>query len=145
MYIIPQKIAAVLPSLIAAVEPATAQTPNAGTPDFFENKVRPILANNCFGCHTNSQLGGLSLDTLEGMKKGGNRGPAIVPGDAENSLLIKAVRPTDPALKMPSGGKLKPSEIEDLEAWVKRAQHGPPVSSTMRSSPNPSNAANSIY
>jgi hypothetical protein len=85
----------------------SAQTVNAGAPEFFENKIRPILANNCFGCHTNSQLGGLRLDTLEAMKKGGKRGPSIVPGDPDKSLLIQAVRQTDPALKMPYGGKLK--------------------------------------
>src|SRR5712692_5680842 len=113
------KFAVVLPFLVATVQPLAAQTVNAGTPEFFENKIRPILANNCFGCHTNSQLGGLRLDTLEAMKKGGKRGPAIVVGDAEKSLLIKAVRQTDPDLKMPSGGKLKPQEVADLEAWVK--------------------------
>ncbi len=68
--------------LIAAAAfhpPVSAQTVNAGTPEYFENNIRPILANNCYGCHTNSQLGGLRLDSAEGMKKGGKRGPAIVP------------------------------------------------------------------
>jgi mono/diheme cytochrome c family protein len=105
--------------LLVAARPIEAQGINAGTPEFFENKIRPILANNCFGCHTNSQLGGLRLDSLEAMKKGGKRGASIVPGDPENSLLIKAVRQTDPALKMPYGGKLKATEIAELEAWVK--------------------------
>ena len=104
--------------LCLGISSAQAQE-GAGTPEFFENRIRPILANNCFGCHTNSQLGGLRLDTLDGMKKGGKRGPALIPGDTENSLLVKAVRQTDPALKMPYGGKLKASEISDLEAWVK--------------------------
>jgi mono/diheme cytochrome c family protein len=114
------KLAAVLPFLLAMVQPLAAQRVSAaGTTEFFENKIRPILANNCFGCHTNSQLGGLRLDTLDGMKKGGGRGPAIVIGDPEKSLLIKAVRHTDPNLKMPAGGKLKASEIGDLEAWIK--------------------------
>ncbi len=53
------------------------------------------------------------------MLKGGGRGPAIVPGDPEKSLLVKAVRQTDDKLKMPMGGKLKDSEIEDIVAWVK--------------------------
>ena len=113
------KFAVVLPFLLATIQPLAAQNENAGTPEFFENKIRPILANNCFGCHTNSHLGDLRLDTLDGMKKGGKRGPAIVAGDPDNSLLIKAVRQTDPALKMPYGSKLKPGEIADLEAWVK--------------------------
>jgi mono/diheme cytochrome c family protein len=107
-----------IPFLVAA-HPLAAQTVNAGTPEFFETRIRPILANNCFGCHTNSQLGGLRLDTLEGMKKGGKRGPAIVVGDPDNSLLIKAIRQTGSDLKMPYGGKLKASEIADLEVWVK--------------------------
>ena len=105
--------------LVVVASPLAAQTVNAGAPEFFENKIRPILANNCFGCHTNSQLGGLRLDTLDAMKKGGKRGPAVVPGDPDKSLLIKAVRQTDPDLKMPYGGKLKAAEIADLEAWVK--------------------------
>ena len=97
---------------------AVAQTANAGSPEFFENKIRPILANNCYGCHTNSALGGLRLDSLEAMKTGGKRGTSITPGDAANSLLIKAVKQEDPSLKMPSGGKLKADEIAALEAWV---------------------------
>ncbi len=102
-----------------SVHPLSSQTVNAGTTEFFENRIRPILANNCFGCHTNSHLGDLRLDSLEAMKKGGKRGPALVPGDPEKSLLIKAVRQTDPDLKMPYGGKLKPAEVAALEAWVK--------------------------
>ena len=110
-----------VPSLLfmALASPLAAQTVNAGSPEFFETKIRPILANNCFGCHTNSQLGGLRLDTLDAMKKGGKRGPAVVPGDPDKSLLIKAIRQTDADLKMPYGGKLKAGEIADLEAWVK--------------------------
>ncbi len=89
----------------------------------------PILANNCFGCHTNSALGGLRLDSPEAMLKGGKRGPAVVPGDPDKSLMITAVRQTDPALKMPQGGKLKDAEIADLEAWVKAGAVWPKSSS----------------
>jgi mono/diheme cytochrome c family protein len=128
------KLAVVLPFLVAVVQPLAAQTVNAGSPEFFENKIRPILANNCFGCHTNSQLGGLRLDTLEAMKKGGKRGPAIVIGDPEKSLLINAVRQTDPDLKMPSGGKLKTQEIADLEAWVKAGAAWPASTAAATSS-----------
>jgi len=105
--------------LLETVHPLAAQTVNAGTPEYFETKIRPILANNCFGCHANSHLGDLRLDSLEGMKKGGKRGPALVPGDPDKSLFIKAVRQTDPDLKMPYGSKLKPAEVAALEAWVK--------------------------
>jgi hypothetical protein len=58
--------------------------------DFFETKVRPILATECFSCHTDSQLGG--LDSREAMIKGGKSGPAVVPGDPEKSLIVSAVR-----------------------------------------------------
>ena len=106
-------------SALALFSTLHAQTINASSPDFFENKIRPILANNCYGCHTNSALSGLRLDSLEFMKKGGKRGAAIVVGDPASSLLIKAVKQGDPDLKMPSGNKLKDSEIADLEAWIK--------------------------
>lgn len=90
------------------------------SPDYFEAKVRPILAENCYGCHTGSALGGLRLDSLEAMTKGGKRGPAIKPGDPNASLLIRAVRHIDADLQMPmDGGKLKDSEIEILAEWVK--------------------------
>src|SRR5579883_2286313 len=106
----------ILPALAACC--AYAQSGPA-SPDFFESKVRPILANNCYGCHTDSKMGGLRVDGRDDLLKGGARGPALVPGDADKSLLISAVRQTDPKLKMPAGGKLKPEEIETLVAWVK--------------------------
>ncbi len=105
-----------------------AQTPAAASPDFFENKVRPILANRCFECHTDSALGGLRLDSAAALMKGGDRGVAVVPGDPDNSLLIKAVRQTDPGLKMPLGGKLEDSEIATLAAWIKAGAVWPKAS-----------------
>jgi cytochrome c553 len=105
--------------LLSAVGLLQAQTPNAADPDFFETKVRPVLAENCFACHAESGLGGLRLDSEEAMKKGGTRGPAVVPGDLAKSLMITAVKQTDPGLKMPLGGKLSDPEIAVLEAWVK--------------------------
>ncbi|MEZ5403223.1 MAG: PSD1 and planctomycete cytochrome C domain-containing protein [Bryobacteraceae bacterium] len=95
-----------------------AQGNDAGSLEFFENKIRPILANNCYGCHTNSALGGLRVDDAESLAKGGKRGPAVVPGDPAKSLLIAAVKQLDPSLKMPMGDKLKDSEIAALTAWV---------------------------
>ncbi|MGO9259809.1 MAG: DUF1549 domain-containing protein [Bryobacteraceae bacterium] len=91
----------------------------APSPDFFELKVRPVLANNCYSCHAASAMSGLRLDSREGLLKGGSRGAAVAPGDPDNSLLIKAIRQTDGTLTMPQGGKLKDNEIEDLVAWVK--------------------------
>src|ERR1700730_7714513 len=85
---------------------------------FFKDKVRPILTQSCAPCHTDSAMGQLRFDSRESLLKGGNRGPAIVPGDPEKSLLIEAVRQTG-ALKMPMGGQLTEQQVADLVAWVK--------------------------
>jgi hypothetical protein len=64
-------------------------------------------------------MGGLRLDSAEALMKGGKRGPSVVAGDPDKSVLITAIRHTDPGLKMPMGNKLKDAEIADLSAWVK--------------------------
>ena len=104
-------------AFVMAVALAHAQSA-AGAPEFFESKVRPILANNCYSCHTNSQLAGLRVDSRAALLKGGQSGPALVAGDADKSLLVQAVRQTG-ELKMPKGGKLKKDEVEALVEWVK--------------------------
>ena len=91
--------------------------------DFFERKIRPILADNCYKCHAQDSekvKGGLLLDTRAGLLKGGDTGPGLVPGDVEKSLLIKAIRYQDKDLQMPPNDRQLPSNlIADLEAWVK--------------------------
>src|SRR3954453_11512291 len=87
---------------------------------FFEQKVRPILVAKCYECHSAEARrlrGGLLLDSREGWQKGGDSGPAVVPGDAEESLVVQAVRYEDPALQMPPKGKLSDAEIEVLADW----------------------------
>lgn len=90
--------------------------------DFFESRIRPVLIEHCYSCHSSDAervRGGLLLDTREGLLKGGDWGAAVVPGDPEASLLIQAIRHTDPDLRMPpKGEKLDPERIADLEAWV---------------------------
>ncbi len=103
------------PAAIAAHGSVGAASP-AG--DFFETRVRPIFANNCYGCHTAAATSGLRVDSLPALLKGGNSGPAVVPGHPEKSLLIQAVKQTG-ELKMPKGGHLKAEEIAVLEDWVK--------------------------
>jgi len=105
--------------IASVVRALDAPSDPAATPEFFETKVRPILADKCYSCHTSEAMGGLRLDSREAMLKGASRGAAVVPGDPEKSVLITAIRQTDAKLKMPMGGKLKDSEIEDLVAWVK--------------------------
>src|SRR5271155_2063937 len=104
---------------VLALAPAFAQAPSpAPSPDFFENKVRPVLADNCYDCHTAAEMGGLRVDSRERILQGGKSGPAVMPGDPDKSLLIRAVQQSGD-LKMPKGGKLKPAEIQALTEWVK--------------------------
>ena len=110
---------------LATNGPVHAASPAA---DFFETRVRPIFANNCYACHTSSASGGLRVDSLQALLKGGGSGAAIVPGNPDKSLLITAVRQTG-ALKMPMGGHLKPEDIKVLEDWVKMGAPWPNATS----------------
>jgi hypothetical protein len=88
--------------------------------ELFESKIRPVLAKNCYGCHSaeyKTRMGGLSVDTKAGLLSGGARGEAIVPGDVEGSLLIHALR-QDGKLKMPPQGKLSAEVVADFEHWI---------------------------
>ena len=91
------------------------------------------MRESCYKCHSSGSekvKGGLLLDTKEGILKGGDTGPAIVPGDAEGSLLIKAVRYTDKDLQMPPKNKRLPeNQIADLIAWVKMGAPDPRATS----------------
>jgi hypothetical protein len=102
------------------------------TPDqvaFFESKVRPVLAATCYKCHSLAEgkaKGGLTLDTREGVKKGGDTGAAVVPGDPSKSLLITAITYNDADLQMPpKGEKLKQADIDALTEWVKMGAPDP--------------------
>ncbi len=84
----------------------------------FEEKVRPLLAARCFGCHGDARVSGLRLDSRAGMLAGGRLGPAIVPGDPNASLLLQAVTHTHARLKMPPAERLPAAEIETLRQWI---------------------------
>lgn len=106
-------------SLLAAVHVSGATPEEAATPEFFESRIRPVLAASCYSCHGDAPLGGLRLDRAADFAKGGSRGPVVIAGDPEKSLLIQVVKHVDPRLKMPLGGKkLTDAQIEDLSAWV---------------------------
>jgi hypothetical protein len=99
---------------------AVGQSPTAV--EHFEKKVRPLLIANCHECHGGDPgkvKGGLRLVSRAELVKGGDSGPAVVPGEPSQSRLIKAVRHASDELKMPPKGRLKDVEIADLEAWVK--------------------------
>ena len=95
---------------------------------FFTKQVRPILEANCFQCHSHTgkkAKGGLVLDARASLVKGGDSGPAIVPGHPEKSLLIKAISYTDDELRMPPKGKLPDAAIAVLREWIQRGAPWP--------------------
>jgi cytochrome c553 len=96
---------------------ATDSKPDAKSIEFFEKQIRPLLVARCVSCHgPTQQSSSLRVDSREALVKGGNRGPAIVPGDASLSLLAKAIR--HEGIKMPVGGKLAANEIDAVEKWI---------------------------
>ncbi|MDB6139490.1 MAG: Planctomycete cytochrome [Verrucomicrobiaceae bacterium] len=98
---------------------AQAAAPPPEALKFFENQVRPLLVKQCQECHgPQKHKGGLRLDNLTYILQGGETGPAVVPGDAEKSLLIKAVEYGDKDLQMPPDEKMKPEEIAALKQWI---------------------------
>lgn len=103
---------------------------------FFETNVRPVLAARCYECHgpDSKREGNLRLDSRAALLKGGDLGPAIKPGDPQNSLLIDAVRHGE-VVQMPPKTKLPPREIADLTAWV--AQGAPWPGSAEADAPQP--------
>ena len=115
-----------------AAIPATT-TLSAPDLQFFETKIRPILSEECYKCHSHQAdriKGKLMLDSREAVLLGGVTGPAIVPGKPDDSLLIQAIRYTDEDLKMPPadhGGKLSDQQIADLTEWVRRGAPDPRV------------------
>ncbi len=95
---------------------------------FFETKIRPVLVTQCGKCHASSAKklrGGLRLDSREGLRRGGDSGPAIVPGKPDQSLLIRAIRYRDEELQMPPKAKLPDAVIADFEVWVKMGAPDP--------------------
>ena len=110
----------VLPLLLGAlmlfVRPASAQSPE----ELFETRVRPVLAGSCFECHGRLRRGGLRLNSRDAMLRGGDTGPAIIPGDPSGSLLIQTVRHEIDGQEMPRDeDPLTPQQIEGLIEWIR--------------------------
>ena len=107
-------------TLLYWVLPAAGTARAQDAAAFFRDRVEPVLRQRCFACHSHSadeQEGGLALDWRSGWETGGSRGPAIVPGNTEQSLLVTAIRHTDPKLRMPEE-KLPDDEIAVLTQWI---------------------------
>jgi hypothetical protein len=109
--------------LAAVVLAAFAARLNAGPTDdaaFFESRIRPVLVEKCQSCHGSIKVkGGLRLDSRDGVLRGGDTGPAVIPGDPDASLLVKAVRRAG-HLKMPPKQPLTDREAADLAEWVRK-------------------------
>ncbi len=110
---------------------ADATLDSAGI-EFFEKKIRPLLTSQCYKCHSTSASklkGNLYLDSRDGLLKGGDGGPAVLPGHPEQSLLIEAINYTNDDLKMPPKTRLPAAAVADLKQWVKSGAVWPGASS----------------
>ncbi len=111
-----------------AVTLACAWTQAAEPNAFFETKIRPLLVDKCYDCHSaesGKHKGGLQLDTKESLLKGGDTGPALVAGEPGKSLMLEAVRWANKDLQMPPKKQLSDAEVADLEAWIKMGAPDP--------------------
>jgi hypothetical protein len=127
---------------VAAVSPIPPAFADASDPpkeptkeqaEFFEKKVRPVLAEKCFSCHSEAQKknkGGLVVDSLAGLLQGGDSGPSVVPGDVAKSKLIEAVAYKNDDLKMPPKEKLADADVAALTEWVKMGAPWPNAGKT---------------
>jgi hypothetical protein len=115
---------AVPADLGAQPNPKKEAASTATTPEqlaFFEKSIRPVLVRECYTCHSSTSekiKGGLTVDTRDGLRKGGDSGPAVVPGDAKQSLLFQALKHASNDLKMPPKKKLSDDIIADFEKWI---------------------------
>jgi hypothetical protein len=106
----------VLAEAAVATDPTPVEPISVAT---FSEKVAPLLAARCGECHgSDTQEGSLRLDTHQGLAAGGGTGPVIVPGAAEQSLLVQAIRRVDESLSMPPDGPLPQNEIDLITAWI---------------------------
>ncbi len=118
---------------------AAASAEDAGL-DFFENRVRPVLAERCFDCHSDDAESGLRLDSLAGMLRGGTRGPAIVVGKPNQSLIIRALSHGE-RLQMPPKEKLPARQIADIATWIKEGARWPDANPLTVRTPGPGDEA----
>ena len=108
-------------TILTSCLPLIADEEGRADHKFFETRIRPVLVRECYSCHSADSdeiEGGLALDTRAGIRKGGERGAAVVPGSVRQSLLVKAIRHADEHLQMPPDKKLPADVIADFELWI---------------------------
>src|SRR5262245_47145563 len=117
-------------SPLAHAQPSSQPAADPKLVEFFESKVRPVLAEHCFSCHgPEKQRGDVRLDAREHLVKPRDEGPIVVPGQPEKSAMVRAIRHAGD-IKMPPKGKLTAQQIDDLTAWVKLGAVWPATKST---------------
>ena len=124
-----------------AEEPESSFVGSKGI-EFFEQHIRPVLVNECYECHSaqsDSVMGGLRVDTREHLLQGGESGAAIEPGNADDSLLVSALK--HESFEMPPEGKLDDQTIRNFEAWIRMGAPDPRTGSDPKSSPSAQRAS----
>ena len=128
----PLFLAGLLVAVSGTVSSSAAENPASEA--FFENRIRPVLVEHCYQCHSvesGKSKGGLLLDTREGILTGGDTGAAVVPGKPYESLIFSAIRHDDPDLEMPpKAPKLSGRIIRDFEAWISAGAFDPREAAT---------------
>ena len=136
-----RSLALVVGSVCALMNRADGATPDDGAGlAFFEAKIRPVLVERCYSCHSGEAKrpkGELRLDDRETLRRGGASGPAIVPGNADESLLIKAIAHADDVSPMPPKGKLPDPVVADFRRWINLGAPDPREKSAASTSPKP--------
>lgn len=111
------------------VLPGLARAGEESGGELFEKAIRPVLVEKCYSCHSSaskSPKGGLRLDSVSAIRKGGSSGEAVVPGKPEESLLIDAIAHAEGVSVMPPSGKLPDRTIADFRRWVEVGAPMPP-------------------
>jgi len=117
-----------LATAFLALPRAAAAADDPKAVEFFENKIRPVLVEHCYKCHSEDKVegnkrvlpkGGFRLHTKADLLKGGDTGPAIVPGKPNEGTLLASIKYGDTDLQMPPKGKLPANVIADFEKWIK--------------------------
>ena len=136
-----------LPLLAIFITQSSANSPSPEQAEFFESKIRPLLANNCYACHSQKAeskgklKAGLYLDSYKGLLDGGDSGSALVPGEPDKSRIVEAVLYRNEDMAMPPKGKLSGDNIQLITKWVQMGAPWPGSENEIAASPEKNNEA----
>ena len=127
-------------SNLIADEPTDAAAARQADADYFETHIRPVLVEHCYECHSDQaaredQLrGGLWVDSKQGLLEGGDSGPAVVPAEPDNSLLLAAMKYE--TYEMPPSGRLSDEVIQHFQTWIERGAYDPRTDASRTPAPS---------